>query len=131
VPLTLEGPPRTMRGVPALAVTTSTAIGAPGACRTARPGPRGRGHRGRVAEGTGRLRGAGQPTGGSAAPGGLPPIGRGILPPRSRRVPLLPPASFRQLTPLRQLAIPFDDFRVPACDLGVGHGPARRALARP
>lgn len=32
--------------------------------------------------------GAGQPTGGSAAPGGLPPVGHGRLPPRSRRVPL-------------------------------------------
>ncbi len=60
----------------------------------------------------------GQPTGGSAAPGGLPPVGRGRLPPRSRRVPLLSPAGFRQLPPSRQVAIPLDDFRVPACDLG-------------
>jgi len=34
----------------------------------------------------------GQPTGGSAAPGGLPPAGRSMLPPRSRRGPLLPSA---------------------------------------
>ena len=37
MPLTLEGPPRTMRGVPALAVATLPAIGALGASRTARP----------------------------------------------------------------------------------------------
>jgi hypothetical protein len=59
VPLTLEGPPRTMRGDPARHCDRS-----PGDRRTWREqhgpaGPRGRGHRGRVAEGTGRLRGAG------------------------------------------------------------------------
>ncbi len=59
--------------------------------RGGRPGQlRWRGHRGRVGAGTVCLRMRGLPTGGSAAPGGLPPVGRGMLPPRSRRVPLLP-----------------------------------------
>src|SRR5258708_7842858 len=51
----------------------------------------GRGRRGRVAEGTACLRERGQPP-----PGGLPPVGRGRLPPRSTRIPLLP-AGFWQL----------------------------------
>ncbi len=33
---------------------------------------------------------AGQPTGGAAAPGGLPPMGRGRPPPRSRALPSFP-----------------------------------------
>ena len=44
---------------------------------------------------------AGQPTGGGAAPGGLPPIGRGRPPPRSRALPSSPTGSGG--TPTRQL----------------------------
>ena len=90
VPLTLEGPPRTMRGVPARHCDRFH-----GDRRTRREqdrpaSPRGRGHRGRVAEGLAACGERGQPTGGSAAPGGLPPVGRGRLPPRSWRVPCYP-----------------------------------------
>ena len=45
--------------------------------------------------------GAGQPTGGSAAPGGLPPLGRGRLPPRSRRAPCYPRGLLAALTHAR------------------------------
>ena len=48
--------------------------------------------------------GAGMPTGGSAAPGGLPPLGRGMLPPRCRRVPMLRRDALA--VPSLQLAIP-------------------------
>ena len=130
VPLTLEGPPRTMRGVPARHCDL-----APGDRRTRREqdgpaSPRGRGHRGRVAEGTGRLWGAGQLTGGSAAPGGLSPVGRGRLPPRSRRVPRTIPRRLSPALPSRQLAIPTMT-SVSSRATWLGHGLARRALARP
>ena len=49
--------------------------------------------------------GGGQPTGGSAAPGGLPPVGRGRLPARSRRVPPAGPLGSGG-SPLLQLAFP-------------------------
>ena len=88
-----------------------------------------RGYRRRVGAGTGRLRVRGQPTGGSAAPGGLPPVGRGRLPRRSRRVPLLPALVRTALS--FQLAIPPGDFRVHARDPRPGPGPARRAEGVP
>ena len=49
--------------------------------------------------------GAGMPTGGSAAPGGLPPVGRGWLPPRCRPGPPTFLLSFGG-TPSCQLALP-------------------------
>jgi hypothetical protein len=70
----------------------------------------------------------GQPTGGRAAPGGLPPVGRGMLPPRSRRVPLLPALARTALS--LQLAIPPGDFRVHTRDLA-GPGLAWRAEGVP
>jgi hypothetical protein len=88
VPLTLEGPPRTMRGVPAPCCDLS-----PGNRHAWREedGPadsRGRGHRVRVAAGTGCLRvRACRPSGG-AAPGGLPPVrARQTAAPESARCP--------------------------------------------
>jgi hypothetical protein len=72
--------------------------------RGGRPGhPCWRGSPGRVGAGTGCLRVRGLPTGGSAAPGGLPPVGRGRPPPRSRHVPLLPAWLLAApLTPVRE-----------------------------
>jgi hypothetical protein len=70
-----------------------TAIGTPGARTTARPARAG-------ALTVGALEPVpcaerGQPTGGSAAPGGLPPVRRGRLPRRSRRGPLAPARLWR------------------------------------
>jgi hypothetical protein len=74
--------------------------------------------------------GAGQPTSGSAAPGGLPPVGRGMLPPRSRCVPPLPARLWR-LSPRSSSRSP----RLISASLhttSAGHGPGlarrRRAL---
>ena len=69
------------------------------------------------------LRGAGVLAGGSAAPGGLPPVGRGRLPPRSRRLSLLPRPALAVI-PSRQLAIPS---AIPASS----HAIRGRASARP
>src|SRR5258708_967489 len=101
----------------------------PGARRTDRPALAGAVTGDALERGTACLRERGQPTGGSAAPGGLPPVGRGRLPPRGGRVPLLPRPALAIL-PSHQLANPLGDFRVLACDLA-GPGPAWRAEGVP
>jgi hypothetical protein len=99
----------------------------PGAGMTTRP-LCGRGHRGGVADRTACLRERGQPTSGSAAPGGLPPV-------RARQAAA--PEQASPLPPARLLAVPF----VPARDLPVtsasstsdaaGPGPAWHAAGVP
>jgi hypothetical protein len=105
VPLTLEGPTRTMRGVRAPSLWLfARQPGAHGANRTVGPFRAGRGHRGRVARGLAACGERGQLTGGSAAPGGLSPVGRGRLPPRSRASSPATPRRLPPALPSRQLA---------------------------
>jgi hypothetical protein len=69
----------------------------PGASRTARSALRARGHRGGVPARSRPAAGAGLRSGGGAAPGGLPPVGRGF--PAALGIGELPadPPSFRAL----------------------------------
>ena len=82
----LEGPARTMRGIPALVSVTVSRRSVHLARRTGRPGLCSRGHRRNVTAGTADL-GAGQPTGGGwRARQGFRRKGATSPPPRSRTV---------------------------------------------
>jgi hypothetical protein len=133
MPLTLEGRPGQCAASWPVTATAPPAMGALGASRAARPVRAGTVIVGALRRGLAACGERGQLTGGSAAPGGLPLIGRGRLPPRSRRVPLLPPAGFWQLSSHARSRFPSMTSASPASDPGPGTaGPARRgALLKP
>jgi hypothetical protein len=96
VPLTLEGPARTMRGPPA-GCDILTTPGASGAASSAWPWCWRA--RQRDTAGTAGGRSPGVPCGAADAPGGLPPKGRGgKLPPRNGETPRLNHGRLRRVT---------------------------------